>query len=311
MLKACRFAVLTVALAALLVGVSQSAAAAAPASGSTVSVRMASGDQAVAAYWTPERMENAIDGDGLIAEAVKRAQAIVTAPVPVTVGDPTSIPASDTPSIAPIAHIGKVFMTLDGEDYVCSGNSIASGNHDVVATAGHCVKDGTGSWVTNFEFVPAYDNGSAPYGKYAARTVVTTTGWANNGDLNYDTGFAVMNTLNGQHVNTAAGASGVAFNQARGSSFTLYGYPAAPPFNGETLQTCSGAARQDDQSSTDQGVSCNMTGGSSGGPWFIGGGAGGQQNSINSFGYDNVANVMWGPYWGSDIQDAYNDASAA
>jgi len=54
-----------------------------------------------------------------------------------------------------------------------------------------------------------------------------------------------------------------------------------------------------------------MTGGSSGGPWFIGTGSAGFQNSINSYGYGTRATTMFGPYWGTVIQQAYNSASAA
>ena len=50
-----------------------------------------------------------------------------------------------------------------------------------------------------------------------------------------------------------------------------------------------------------------MTGGSSGGPWFLGDGA---QNSVNSFGYDTQSNVMYGPYFGAEAQAAYQEAAA-
>ena len=53
-----------------------------------------------------------------------------------------------------------------------------------------------------------------------------------------------------------------------------------------------------------------MTGGSSGGPWFIGSGSTGYQNSVNSFGYSNVENTMFGPYWGSVIMSTYEAAAA-
>lgn len=304
MRRARMFAGVSLGVLALICATAPSAASAAPAP--VVGTHVAKSAQAIAAYWTPDRMRRAIPGDQRIASKFGKARTGKQ----VAKGKPAAIAA--TGPLTPIAHIGKVFMTIDGSDYVCSGNSITSGNRDVVATAGHCVNDGDGgSWVSNFEFVPAYDNGSAPYGEWAARTVYTTSAWANNGDFDYDTGFAVMNTLNGQHLNNAVGSSGVAFNQARGKSYTLYGYPAASPFNGQSLYSCAGVARQDNQGSQDQGVSCNMTGGSSGGPWFIGSGSGGLQNSINSFGYNNVANVMWGPYWGSTIQSVYNQASAA
>ena len=54
-----------------------------------------------------------------------------------------------------------------------------------------------------------------------------------------------------------------------------------------------------------------MTGGSSGGPWFIGTSAAGYQNSINSYGYGSNSTKMYGPYWGSVIQQAYTTAAAS
>ena len=59
--------------------------------------------------------------------------------------------------------------------------------------------------------------------------------------------------------------------------------------------------------SQDQGLPCNMTGGSSGGGWITSG----SLNSVNSFGYTGLRDVMWGPYFGSTIQSVYNAASVA
>ena len=39
---------------------------------------------------------------------------------------------------------GRVFFTLDGTDYSCSGSTVDSANADVVMTAAHCVSDGDG-----------------------------------------------------------------------------------------------------------------------------------------------------------------------
>ena len=48
-----------------------------------------------------------------------------------------------------------------------------------------------------------------------------------------------------------------------------YGYPAARPFDGKTLWSCSGTVVDDTfGGSQDQGLACNMTGGSSGGGWL-------------------------------------------
>lgn len=62
---------------------------------------------------------------------------------------------------------------------------------------------------------------------------------------------------------------------------------------------------------TTQGISCNMTGGSSGGPGFIGTSSSGYQHSVNSYGYGGNSTKMFGPYWGTVIQGAYQSASTA
>lgn len=61
-------------------------------------------------------------------------------------------------------------------------------------------------------------------------------------------------------------------------------------------------------------LACNMTGGSSGGPWFddFSESAGtGVQVSVNSFGYTSEKNAMYGPYFGSVIEGVYDAAQSA
>jgi V8-like Glu-specific endopeptidase len=265
-------------------------------------------------YWTAERMEAATPGDVLIADEITGMAAPVTES-----GAPFSLPSEAADAAVspratpqqPVDTIGKVFFTLGGSDYVCSGNSIASANESTVASAGHCVNEGPGAFATRWIFVPAYDNGVAPFGKWSASELAAPSRWTSGGDISYDTGFATVAPLNGQSLSDTVGASGVAFNQSRGLSYTAYGYPAASPFDGESLQSCAGRATNDPfGQSASQGIPCDMTGGSSGGPWFIGSGSGGKQNSINSFGYDSVSNTMFAPYWGSVIQATYASASS-
>ena len=49
-----------------------------------------------------------------------------------------------------------------------------------------------------------------------------------------------------------------------------------------------------------------MTGGSSGGPWLISNNT--VLNSVNSFGYQGLRNVMFGPCFGSQVQTADSTA---
>lgn len=296
------------------------AAAKAPAPDGTVSSHTVT--DAGVGYWTPERMRNAIPGDVLAKKAMERGNQSRSAE-PVQKGALSTIeakaPKVDTlvnkanASESPVPHIGKVFFTLAGSNYVCSGNSVSAGNKNTVSTAGHCLNEGPGAFATKFTFVPAYQNGSAPYGQWTAKSLHAPSQWVSNGDSTYDTGFAVMSTLNGQSLSDVVGASGLQFNAARGLTYKAFGYPAAPPFNGETLKSCSGTAKNDPYNPqyNSQGIPCNMTGGSSGGPWFIGSSSSGYQNSVNSYGYGSNGTTMYGPYWGSVIQQVYAAAAAS
>ncbi|MFD1716391.1 trypsin-like serine peptidase [Georgenia deserti] len=293
---------------------------------------VAAADAAAAeAYWTPERMRAAAPAD---VPAAERA----AAPSPVASGTPRAIPGHgpqagrdrgdqgsgngqghgqvqggghgngpDRASAeAPVPHIGKVFFTLGGQDYVCSGNAVVSGNESTVATAGHCVNEGPGEFATRWIFVPAYDNGNAPYGEWAATSLLAPSAWTDQGDISHDTGFAVVDSEEGSTLTDTVGASGVAFNQPTGEFYTAYGYPAASPYDGQSLVSCAGQAGPDPYGQSDsQGIECDMTGGSSGGPWFLGTDSSGMQNSVNSFGYTDVPGTMFGPYWGSAIEETY------
>ncbi|MDJ0457119.1 hypothetical protein PUN71_007915 [Arthrobacter sp. NQ7] len=310
---------LTFSAAAVLAFTSAGGASAAPApSGdeTSPSVASVSVDTAGAAdYWTPERMQSAVSGDVLAGKALERGNRSNAALV--EKGKPSTTKATKgKPTIAksetPVNHIGKVFFTLGGTNYVCSGNAVSSVNGSTVSTAGHCVNEGPGAYATNFVFVPAYDNGAAPYGKWTARSLYAPSQWVANGDMTYDTGFAVVAPLNGKYLTSVVGGSGVAFNQGYGLTYKSFGYPAAAPFDGKTLWSCTGTATKDPNNPQfgTQGIPCDMTGGSSGGPWFIGTSSEGVQNSINSYGYNGSA-VMYGPYWGSVIQATYTSAAAS
>ena len=103
---------------------------------------------------------------------------------------PKLAPAQQIPppyTSAPTRTNGKVFFSDGGSNYVCSGTAVLSGNKSTVWTAGHCVHDGASGFHTNWSFVPAYADGSAPYGEWTARNLLTTSGWANGGDFSYCT----------------------------------------------------------------------------------------------------------------------------
>ncbi|WP_258059139.1 serine protease [Arthrobacter sp. B1805] len=281
--------------------------------GATESYAQNEDQVALDAYWTADRMKNAKPANTINSGWAAEGRSIMPKAGKETVAkapkEPVAQPAATAQS--PVSRIGKVFFTMAGQNYVCSGNSVQSGNQSTVATAGHCTHDLASGWATNFVFVPAYNNGAAPYGKWSARSLHAASEWVARNDINYDGAFAVVNTLNGRTLSATVGASSIGFNMARNLTYSAYGYPAASPFNGERLYSCFGTASADRIGGTQsQGIPCDMTGGSSGGPWFVGSGASGTQNSVNSFGYNAQKNVMYGPYFGSSIQSAYSTAAS-
>lgn len=317
-----------VTAAGLLAGPQASAAPAphqAPALQQSLAVhKLATTSQARAKirdYWTPQRMR--------AAHTVTDVPSSSWRPTKVATGTPTVIKGAPAAKRQPKAAselgapwtgggkvaqtTGRVFMTLDGEDFSCSGSVVPAANKSLVTTAGHCVNEGPGDFVTNFEFVPGYNNGNAPFGEWSATEVGTTTQWATQGDFNYDVGFAVVAPLNGTFLSDAVGSQSVGFNTARGQQAYIFGYPAEAPYTGNELDYAAGVTGNDTVGgSNDLSIKTNLTGGCSGGPWFQGfdeSTGTGTQVSVNSFSYTNQANVLYGPYFGSVIQSTYNEMS--
>ena len=307
-MKKSRVGVLAVVLAAV-VGFLAPTALAAP----STDAHLLGDGKAATDFWTPEAMRAATPLDGVLSTVGN----VVTHAV--AGGLPSLIPASASNSGGPwtgggkvTKTAGRVFFLFNGAKASCSGDAVTSGNKSVVITAGHCVKF-QGSWHTNWVFVPGYDNGNAPYGEWAASQTLTTPQWESGEDLNYDVGAAVVNPLNGQHLTDVVGGQGIAFNQPREQTMYTFGYPAEGKYNGTKLIYCAGGTFVDFISSDDNGMRCDMTGGSSGGPWFLNfdeATGTGVQNSVNSFGYNFLPGYMFGPYFGAAAQDLYNAAQS-
>jgi V8-like Glu-specific endopeptidase len=211
---------------------------------------------------------------------------------------------------------GRVFMTLNGTDFVCSASTVRSANRDVVVTAGHCVKDGAGQWAENWTFVPGYrEGGQHPYGRYAARHMFVAAPWARSADDSYDVGMVALTTWSGRHVTDVAGFQDISFNPPRGGRAFGFGYPADPPYNGEHLIYCAGRLGADPHGETrSQGLGCDMTAGSSGGPWlsrFDLATGKGTLTSLSSFKYSDDQRTMYGPYFGEAVRALFTAAERA
>ncbi|MET7615922.1 peptidase [Streptomyces sp. NPDC005408] len=310
------------AVGTLLIGaLSATAAGAAPAPSPTPTVFK---QQQTKGFWTAERMRSATPLDVIRVSpgAVKaprpggRETVISPTAASSTALGPTAFPQAGGPwtgSGAVVKTSGRVFFTFQGRTASCSGDSVTSQNGNTVITAGHCVKY-QGAWHTNWVFVPGYNNGQAPYGQWSATKTFSTTQWVASEDINYDVGLAVVAPLGGKTLAATVGAQGLSFNGGYNKPMYAFGFPAAAPYDGTKLIYCSGNSSKDFLFSQDHSLGCNMTGGSSGGPWFTSFSEAtgtGLQASVNSFGYTFLPNRMFGPYFGNDAKSVYDKAQVS
>ncbi|PGH47565.1 serine protease [Streptomyces sp. Ru87] len=283
-------------------------------------------------YWTTQRMASAIpvETTELAEEAAERA-ASGNAPGPDAPQAPAGAPTTGSEPAAPTTGdslhraavtatqvVGKVFFTAsDGLDYVCSASAVNSTGKNMVFTAGHCVHGGPGeSWASNWQFVPYYDHGSRPYGTWSAETLVAFNGWIENGNFGYDLGIVITYpNSSGTELVDAVGGLGVQWNYEKARAMTAMGYPASGQFDGEWQYFCQATTSQRSSGVPDQiKMPCNMTGGSSGGPWIYG-----KDDSVYYSGYVNGVNSnvedrdapteMRSPYFATWVGDAFNEYS--
>jgi hypothetical protein len=192
----------------------------------------------------------------------------------------------------PTSTIGKLFFYQDAdgngsyESYVCSASVIYGGGpqHDVIATAGHCINNGlngagyNGGWSFNLYFCPSYNkNGVNPARGYWQDAYTSTlNGWYWNSNSEYDIGCMVARntgSVYANHVGNVTGTLGRAWDWGTQQPEFSFGYPAASPFPGYHIIAVAGPEWYTYSWGT--GPDCkymgnDMTGGCSGGPWIIG-----------------------------------------
>ncbi|MBW1600842.1 trypsin-like peptidase domain-containing protein [Streptomyces sp. JJ66] len=263
------------------------------------------------------------------------------------VTDPEPAPVEAAPVRTPYtdnaAPYGKVFMDTPQGQMVCSGTVVQDpanpGKSNLVATAGHCVHGGQGSgWFRNVVFVPGYNNQSLPaqqlatapeedvlpHGIWWASRAATTDHWrtagANTGGAGAAQDFAVLEVKpeDGGAASlqeTAGAAVEINFSQPAVDALgevTARGYPAAPPFDGSAMFSCTDAPSRltiDAAQPTLYRMGCTMTGGSSGGGWVARGPDGDDVlYSVTSVG-PPTATWLAGPRLGAETKAVFDALS--
>ncbi|MDI5966407.1 trypsin-like serine peptidase [Streptantibioticus silvisoli] len=248
--------------------------------------------------WKPARMSQARpETPDQVPASVGRDKG-VTDPEPA----PVTAQAVATPYHQYQAAVGKVFFDSPQGPMVCSGTVVQDpahpGKSDLVWTAGHCVHRGAkGGWYRNIAFVPSYNDHAlpssqvstapesqvAPYGVWWADWAQTSNQWISTGEETGGTGspydYAILHVKpekgTGKSLQETVGAAMPVWFDAPSASalpsLTAFGYPAAPPFDGQRMYDCParpGRLSLDTSAPTEYRIGCTMTGGSSGGGWF-------------------------------------------
>jgi V8-like Glu-specific endopeptidase len=211
----------------------------------------------------------------------------------------------------PYTTMGKVFFTSNGFSYTCSAS--VAGNH-TVWTAGHCVFNPQSyTWHSDWVFVPGYYDGYAPNGYWYARELWTTTAWTDSYYNNYAYDFAMAvlwPDASGYSVTTRFGSLGSMFNFSRSQYYYAFGYAAGYPYNGERIAWCEGSPYVYDYAYNPptNGIGCDLTPGSSGGPWMVYYSSGYYTNGVNSYKYTNDPYSMYSPYFEDAALNLYYTA---
>lgn len=265
-------------------------------------------------HWSPDAMLHATDADQQYDTAVNLTQSNATVDGGKAVKHKGQGPRGSE-SGYPLSTVGKIFFSnASGQNMVCSGAAIVSSNKSTVDTAGHCLY-WNGGWVKNLIFCPLYDNGSTPYGCWAARELEVPADWigARPNDLHHDFGMAIVSANDQGKLIDVVGGAGYAYNQPYTQPYYAYGYPAAYPFDGQTRKSCESTTGKLWQHAGGSVISipCNMTGGSSGGPWYIKSGNDYYISGHNDFISSIQPGHMFSPYYDDTWYALYSKAERA
>ncbi|WP_344399080.1 trypsin-like peptidase domain-containing protein [Streptomyces longisporus] len=279
--------------------------------------------QRLDAYWNPARLTAALPVDtGLDKDSVYSTAPDTGAAASSAVDGPMPgefIPPSH--SFDGIPQTGTFFWTdTSGTGRTCSGSVVRSPGHDLVLSAGHCLRGYSGaSPRRNLAFVPQYHDGLKPFGVFPVRVngVYVPQQYYDlkeHAGAQYDYGFAVTEpNQDGKLVQDAAGAVQLLTDTGyHHAPVRLIGYPGGAD---KPLECWSRTTRYDSDDPDEPGsyprIACDaFVDGTSGGPmlvpWKGGWAVVGVIGGFHTGGY--TPQISYSAYFGKSVGQLYGDA---
>lgn len=186
--------------------------------------------------------------------------------------------------------VGRLFFTKPGQgDFVCSASVIG---YRIIVTAGHCVHKGSGGaggWYTNWLFVPAYKDGTAPYQAWNWSFAATTATWMSGGGVVPNAADYAMLVMSDRLIDSQMKKIGAVTGMLGWKTLSLsrnhvhmLGYPCNLDSCEQMHQVTAGDFQDVAPNNVEYGS--DMRGGSSGGPWIqnFGTASSGQTGGLNT-----------------------------
>ncbi|WP_328611266.1 serine protease [Amycolatopsis sp. NBC_00345] len=279
-------------------------------------------DATTRAYWTPQRMREAVPLDDVVApgtrgEGEKSTAAAGPASPPTVILPAESKSGSGTGARVETdpydtRSVGKLFIRQTNGNVSCTAVAVNGGKSgNLLATATHCLSPDKGK-TENADYVPAYSKGTSPYDSFPVRAYVPTAGWTPGHPQQHDAAFVVTApSVNGRNPGDIGYQNGLAFNNSPDQRVTVVGYGNKA---GDTEQQygCVGVrAFRDPSDSTRIAVNCVFGPGASGGPFFVTDDQG-VYNVVTAVIRGSAGNQTRevGPLFGDSELQAYNTAVA-
>lgn len=211
--------------------------------------------------------------------------------------------------LSEVKSIGKLEYRVDDDHYIgkragCA-NIVEAKGSIVIATAAHCVYEiGVDKFNKEIFFYHLNSNYKRPI---KVSRVVVHKNWIQEKDVAYDTAF--LNVEDSCEVkNMLAYSMPVLFSGYRNQDIIIYGLKKRL-FNYQTFGESTHIINDFKGLPDMIGGKCKGGVGMSGGPWIVRHKKGIFQCSLTSMKMRSQKGILWGPYWGRDIETVYLYAS--